>query len=467
MFKRFATFLTESQPPDSWRSGWMYPWVIGGGGKEEPYLKNGKWVLYVWNAKEKKHYLYDFASDTFDLQEDGAGGAGGGVGGGGSIANAAGTGNIAGLGVGKAGKPANWGEPGVNLRKKKITEDAEAKILYQKGDFWVKAETFGKTKGYGVYKDGLTHATRVSQIGYPGDDGLARAKKEVDRRAGIKEDNAVVEYTPVKNLADAEGLWCEQCEKMWVKYENPAWGLNKTKGLHERGTGHKPIYVKFASRLKEHRIAIWEGARPTVKLTVTARDYDAKLEKLINFIKTNGNTGHSFSIDVDGKKFDWDGDGGDSIVDVTSQVLEAVQADADVIEKAAQAVHDQWMAKQVADGHTEHISPDGDEDYMQDYDELSHEAKELDRGAAKAVLQVLNTVKEETFAGAEVFEVDSDRFASIKGPKHPRHRYARYVGADELGETIRSHGRKKKGDIVLKDSKTAVMTYLRRKPVRG
>lgn len=70
----------------------------------------------------------------------------------------------------------------------------------------------------------------------------------------------------------------------------------------------------------------------------------------------------------------------------------------------------------------------------------------------------------ETFAGAPVFDVDS--IAHIKGVKHPRHRYSRYVGMDEAGEAIRQHGRRAKGDIVLKDSRTAVMTYLRRKPVR-
>ena len=52
--------------PVNWNKGWQWPWQIGGGGSETPYLVNGKWKLYVWNAKERKHYVYDFASDTFE-----------------------------------------------------------------------------------------------------------------------------------------------------------------------------------------------------------------------------------------------------------------------------------------------------------------------------------------------------------------------------------------------------------------
>jgi hypothetical protein len=69
----------------------------------------------------------------------------------------------------------------------------------------------------------------------------------------------------------------------------------------------------------------------------------------------------------------------------------------------------------------------------------------------------------DTFAGSPVFDVDMDRMMKLKGPKHPRHRYSRYVGVDEMGETIRQHGRANKGDIIVKEKSTGVMTYLRRK----
>jgi hypothetical protein len=69
------------------------------------------------------------------------------------------------------------------------------------------------------------------------------------------------------------------------------------------------------------------------------------------------------------------------------------------------------------------------------------------------------------FAGAAVFEVDMDRVHNSRFGKNRYHRYSRYVGEDEVGQAIRKHGRdRKNGDIILKDSKTAVMTYLRRKP---
>ena len=57
------------------------------------------------------------------------------------------------------------------------------------------------------------------------------------------------------------------------------------------------------------------------KVVVTCRDDDNKLESLINYIKSNGNTGHSFNIVVDPKSedektFGWDGDGSDYIENV-------------------------------------------------------------------------------------------------------------------------------------------------------
>lgn len=74
----------------------------------------------------------------------------------------------------------------------------------------------------------------------------------------------------------------------------------------------------------------------------------------------------------------------------------------------------------------------------------------------------------ETFAGAAVFEVDMDRLHKSRFGKNRYHRYSRYVGEDDIGQAIRAHGRSRKsGDIILKDSKTAVMTYLRRKAPIG
>jgi sulfatase maturation enzyme AslB (radical SAM superfamily) len=60
-----------------------------------------------------------------------------------------------------------------------------------------------------------------------------------------------------------------------------------------------------------------------VILTVVARDEDKHLQDLLEYLKSNGNGGHSFSIVVDPgdaekeKKFFWDGDGSDRIESIT------------------------------------------------------------------------------------------------------------------------------------------------------
>ena len=52
--------------------------------------------------------------------------------------------------------------------------------------------------------------------------------------------------TKVKSLNDADAVYCETCKLHVGKFENPAWGINKTKGLHEKGSPtHKIFYVKY------------------------------------------------------------------------------------------------------------------------------------------------------------------------------------------------------------------------------
>ncbi len=65
----------------------------------------------------------------------------------------------------------------------------ESDILYQNGRFWVRAAEFGsgrfkpKSKGFEVWEDGITHATRRAIIGFEGQKGLDRAITEADRLA--------------------------------------------------------------------------------------------------------------------------------------------------------------------------------------------------------------------------------------------------------------------------------------------
>lgn len=54
----------------------------------------------------------------------------------------------------------------------------ESDIVYEKAGYWVTRVWCG----YDVYKNGVPHSTRVAQIGYKGEQGLARAKAEIERR---------------------------------------------------------------------------------------------------------------------------------------------------------------------------------------------------------------------------------------------------------------------------------------------
>jgi len=51
-------------------------------------------------------------------------------------------------------------------------------VVFESADHFVTK----KGKGFEVYKIGVTCATRVAVIGYSGDEGLSRAKREILRR---------------------------------------------------------------------------------------------------------------------------------------------------------------------------------------------------------------------------------------------------------------------------------------------
>ena len=58
----------------------------------------------------------------------------------------------------------------------------ESDIAYEKGQFWVL--NLG-SKGFEVYKNGITHSTRCAIIGFTGKNGLDRAILEIDRRLTV------------------------------------------------------------------------------------------------------------------------------------------------------------------------------------------------------------------------------------------------------------------------------------------
>ena len=69
---------------------------------------------------------------------------------------------------------------------------------------------------------------------------------------------------------------------------------------------------------------------------------------------------------------------------------------------------------------------------------------------------------DDTFAGADVFNVDRETFMKSRFGKSRYHRYSRYVGEGPKGEEIRTHGRSTTRDIIVKDEGTGAMVYLRR-----
>lgn len=68
-----------------------------------------------------------------------------------------------------------------------------------------------------------------------------------------------------------------------------------------------------------------------------------------------------------------------------------------------------------------------------------------------------------TFANCQVFDVDGERYQKCIKGKKKYDRFERYVGNDELGETIRQYGRKNPSkSIIIRDKNTGSMSFLRK-----
>jgi hypothetical protein len=64
------------------------------------------------------------------------------------------------------------------------------------------------------------------------------------------------------------------------------------------------------------------------------------------------------------------------------------------MEAVARKVHEAWMQAKLAQGVKTRKSEKGEE-LMVDYDQLSEEAKELDRGSVRAVYEAIQSLQEE------------------------------------------------------------------------
>jgi len=68
---------------------------------------------------------------------------------------------------------------------------------------------------------------------------------------------------------------------------------------------------------------------------------------------------------------------------------------------------------------------------------------------------------EHTFAGAKVFSVDPDTYYQCRLGKSRYHRWSKYVGDSEVGQAIRNFGKTSTDPIVVMNSQSGEMMYLR------
>ena len=95
---------------------------------------------------------------------------------------------------------------------------------------------------------------------------------------------------------------------------------------------------------------------------------------------------------------------------------------------------------------------------------LTHKKKQEDEKKAKALKKMMvgESVKMATFAGKDVFIVDSDMFHNCRMGKKKYHRYEKYVGSKRIGQAIREYGLKfPRRPIILQNGENGPMLYLR------
>ncbi len=191
--------------------------------------------------------------------------------------------------------------------------------------------------------------------------------------------------------------------------------LNLIKEAPEPGTlpdkGHMPVPFSVG----ECHFNLTPDQRATAKyedvdlhsLIATQRTVDAaRVQELMS--NPNAETGDPVIVRSENKLYIADGHhrltrdflkgvGRQSVKVVTEGVELVGKIDKTDIESAAENVHARWMENQKKKGHNSRKSPDGKEEYMVGYDELSEPAKKLDRDAVHAVLDALKEAKQERY----------------------------------------------------------------------
>ena len=96
---------------------------------------------------------------------------------------------------------------------------------------------------------------------------------------------------------------------------------------------------------------------------------------------------------------------------------------------------------------------------------LTYKKKKEDEKKAKALkkkMKIDEEVRMSTFAGKQVFVVDSDTYHQCRLGKKKYTRYEKYVGKDNVGLAIREYGLKHpKRPIILQNGENGPMLFLR------
>jgi hypothetical protein len=53
----------DMEYPTNWNKGFQEPLRIAAGGKEEPFLRGGKWYLRIYDAEKNKQFVYSYSED--------------------------------------------------------------------------------------------------------------------------------------------------------------------------------------------------------------------------------------------------------------------------------------------------------------------------------------------------------------------------------------------------------------------
>lgn len=345
------------------------------------------------------------------LNEMGAGGAGGG------IANVAGSGAIAGLGVGPQGEPPGPKAVLARIRRKK-TENKE--LVESKRDYKAEYKNYHSKSEQKKNRAKRNYArrllTRLNRVHKS--DG-----KDVDHQDSNPQNN------DIKNLRVLKASTNRSMNEVFSKVKSYKW------------TVHGPEINQAEFEVDKND-----------KIRVTFKKLDAsKNDWEVDFARSNMDTKHDFTTARLTTGFSYE---------ILSTVLEAIK------EFVKDMRPDSLWITGIGKG-------DKSDSRTKLYDtmtkllpqkigyKLTHR-QDLG-GSVVWVLQPKNKLNEETFAGHRVFKVKSEYYHRCRMGKKKFLRYEKYVGNDEFGEEIRKYGRKNhKTGIIVQDEATGAMVYLRK-----